>query len=260
MGDRRPDEVQASLPAGRGRHRGNHRPRGRAAADRPAQARGRRAAGRRGGPRRRGRPAHRRVARRQIPIEVRVSPVGDLVGSFDELVKTGFDLILASDRRSTASPSSTEPRSCRRPRWSSDGRRGEGTSAWPRLLRRLVALHLHARDHQGDQPSSQRVGRPRSAESATTDSERVYVNCSRSSQPPVRSRPIWGRRRRDRRHVGGRNQRHLPRQGTRRNCSQDALRDVWFEDGDMNQLVASQKLAGIPLSWKASSHSCSGPR
>jgi patatin-related protein len=36
------------------------------------------------------------------------------------------------------------------------------------------------------------------------------------------------------------------------NRSQDSLRDVWFEDGDMNQLVIGpRKLAGIPLSWKA---------
>jgi patatin-related protein len=36
------------------------------------------------------------------------------------------------------------------------------------------------------------------------------------------------------------------------NRSQDALRDVWFDDGDMNQLVIGpRKLAGIPLSWKA---------
>src|SRR5690348_11043561 len=36
------------------------------------------------------------------------------------------------------------------------------------------------------------------------------------------------------------------------NLSQDALRDVWFDDGDMNQLVIGpRKLAGIPLSWKA---------
>src|SRR6266567_1321559 len=34
------------------------------------------------------------------------------------------------------------------------------------------------------------------------------------------------------------------------NRSQDALRDVWFDDGDMNQLVIGpRKLAGIPLSW-----------
>ena len=35
------------------------------------------------------------------------------------------------------------------------------------------------------------------------------------------------------------------------NRSQDALRDVWFDDGDMNQLVIGpRKFAGIPLSWK----------
>lgn len=36
------------------------------------------------------------------------------------------------------------------------------------------------------------------------------------------------------------------------NRSQDALRDVWFDDGDMNQLVIGpRKFLGIPLSWKA---------
>jgi len=34
----------------------------------------------------------------EIPIEVRVTPVGDLVGSFDEIAKAGFDLILASQQ------------------------------------------------------------------------------------------------------------------------------------------------------------------
>lgn len=34
----------------------------------------------------------------EIPIEVRAAPVGDLVASFDELVKAGFDLILASQQ------------------------------------------------------------------------------------------------------------------------------------------------------------------
>src|SRR6478735_1782883 len=36
------------------------------------------------------------------------------------------------------------------------------------------------------------------------------------------------------------------------NRSQDALRDVWFDDGDMNQLVIGpRKVLGIPVSWKA---------
>ena len=36
------------------------------------------------------------------------------------------------------------------------------------------------------------------------------------------------------------------------NRSQDALRELWFNDGDMNQLVIGpRKFAGIPLSWKA---------
>lgn len=36
------------------------------------------------------------------------------------------------------------------------------------------------------------------------------------------------------------------------NRSQDALRDVWFDDADMNQLVIGpRKFAGIPLTWKA---------
>ena len=36
------------------------------------------------------------------------------------------------------------------------------------------------------------------------------------------------------------------------NRSQDALRDLWFNDGDMNQLVIGpRKFAGIPISWKA---------
>ena len=35
------------------------------------------------------------------------------------------------------------------------------------------------------------------------------------------------------------------------NRSQDALREVWFNDGDMNRLVIGpRKFAGIPLSWK----------
>ena len=34
----------------------------------------------------------------EIPIEVRVTPVGDLVDSFDEIAKAGFDLILASQQ------------------------------------------------------------------------------------------------------------------------------------------------------------------
>src|SRR5439155_18009777 len=36
------------------------------------------------------------------------------------------------------------------------------------------------------------------------------------------------------------------------NRSQDALRELWFNDGDMNQLVIGpRKVAGIPISWKA---------
>jgi patatin-related protein len=36
------------------------------------------------------------------------------------------------------------------------------------------------------------------------------------------------------------------------NRSQDSLRDLWFNDGDMNQLVIGpRKVAGIPISWKA---------
>jgi patatin-related protein len=36
------------------------------------------------------------------------------------------------------------------------------------------------------------------------------------------------------------------------NRSQDALRELWFNDGDMNQLVIGpRKIAGIPISWKA---------
>jgi patatin-related protein len=39
-----------------------------------------------------------------------------------------------------------------------------------------------------------------------------------------------------------------------RNRQQDALRDIWFVDGDMNELVLGpRKLAGIPLSWKVKS-------
>src|SRR5215831_9499543 len=37
-----------------------------------------------------------------------------------------------------------------------------------------------------------------------------------------------------------------------RNRSQDSLRDIWFDRGDMTQLtIGPQKIAGIPISWKA---------
>jgi patatin-related protein len=37
-----------------------------------------------------------------------------------------------------------------------------------------------------------------------------------------------------------------------RNRSQDSLRDVWFDRGDMTQLtIGPQKILGIPISWKA---------
>jgi patatin-related protein len=37
-----------------------------------------------------------------------------------------------------------------------------------------------------------------------------------------------------------------------RNRSQDSLRDIWFNRGDMTQLtIGPQKIAGIPISWKA---------
>src|SRR5205823_12968164 len=35
------------------------------------------------------------------------------------------------------------------------------------------------------------------------------------------------------------------------NLSQDSLRELWFEKGDMNELVIGpRKLLGVPLSWK----------
>jgi patatin-related protein len=92
----------------------------------------------------------------------------------------------------------------------------------------------------------------RAAASAATGSERVYADLLEKLAEGKEAPELWvvvdviaGT------SAGGINGIFLGK-ALAGNRSQDALRELWFNDGDMNQLVIGpRKFAGIPISWKA---------
>ena len=175
-----------------------------------------------------------------------------------------------SRSRSPTSPPSR--RWCRRPRPAATDARAARAASRPRLLRRRVARHLHARRDQGVRATRGGVGRLRArpgpgTTSPLTDTAAVYWTLLQQleQQPELwdasgeRAGADEGRGRHRVGHVGRRDQRHVPRRGDRpQPLPAAAAGDV---DGQGRHQAAAQgpgELADVDEDARACSARCSG--